>query len=89
MSDWYLVGLYYEKYTPLFSAFGVKVLEGYFNVKTQKYKLVSKWKMKMLTVSEQDDTIEQMEIDGYLPKHRFLVDVAEINIKIHDKMQGQ
>ena len=89
MSDWYLVGLYYEKYTPFFSFFGVKVMEGYFNVRTKKYKLVNKWKTRMSSSYEQQEIVERMELDGYRPKHHFLIDIAEINIKIHDKMEGR
>ena len=89
MDNWYLVGLYYDKYTPLFSLFGVKIFEGYYNIRTRKYKLVNKGKMKMNSVSDQDDTIEQMELNGYKPKYSFFIDIAEINIKIHDKLKGE
>lgn len=78
--NWLLVGLYYERYTPVLTQFGVKLLEGYINTRTKKYKLVTRRKLKSLTESQRIETIENMLALGYSPSECFLVDVAEINL---------
>lgn len=82
--DWCLLGLYYEKYNPIFSPLGIQILEGYFNTKTRKCKLVRRGKIKLATIFEQEDLIKEMESIGYRHKCHFLVDVADVNIKLHD-----
>lgn len=85
MRRWMLIGLYYEEYRPIFNTYGVRIYEGYFCTKTHKFKLVRVQRFTSMTYDIVQEKVIRLDQLGYSPREKFLVDVAEILVKIKER----
>lgn len=82
--NWSLIGLYYEVFSPRMTSYGVRMFEGYICTKTGKRKIVEVDSYKTPYSHQYEYKVENLITLGYLPKERFLVDVANMNLKIKE-----
>ena len=60
-SKWKLLGLYYQQYSPFIENYGIRLIEGYYNIKTGRSKTIVRQTLKSNQAYETEQKIENIE----------------------------